>query len=80
MKMFKKVGGFYSLRSKIVHGDKYKADKLDENEESFVDIVRIILRRILFDNDLHGVFFKSTKNDFEAFLKRLSLGAYTPAQ
>ena len=80
MQLFDEVKKLYALRSKIVHGAKYDADELDEEEASFLDIVRRTLRRILFDDDLYEIFFKNTKKECDKFLKKLSLGAYTRAQ
>ncbi|MFZ2146010.1 MAG: hypothetical protein WAV28_02225 [Sedimentisphaerales bacterium] len=73
-KLFTKVKDLYDIRSKIVHGDKYKTTRIERGEEDLIDLVRRVFWKILSDEKICTLFFSKNQNDCDEYLEGLSLG------
>jgi hypothetical protein len=72
--IYKDVKRYYGLRSKIVHGDKYRLTDLEDCGAKLLALVRGLLLKVIFDDSLHKLFFGARKNPCNEFLLKLSIG------
>ena len=64
----------YNLRSKIIHGDRFSWDKLDENSSDLLWRVKSVFVTILDDEAVFELFMDPDEKDLHKFLKGLPLG------
>ena len=62
----------YSLRSKIVHGIKYKSDELENATSELLGLIWIAFEKIIADDNLFKIF--RDENECKIFLEALNLG------
>ncbi len=72
--IFEKVKSLYDLRSRIVHGEKYSVNKIEESQQDIVDLARRVLLKILSDQQAYTVFFDKDQNRIKSYLQGLNLG------
>lgn len=73
-KLFTKIEDLYDIRSKIIHGRKYRPTRIKRGEEYLIDLVRRVFWKILSDEKICALFFSKNQNDCDEYLEGLSLG------
>ena len=77
VELMKEVKDLYDLRSRIVHGGRYKVDELLDKDKRLRAITRRVLVAVLSNDDLFKVFFSSATEESDKYLTRLTVGAYS---